>query len=260
MNEHPETQDKLYVRGLLSEAGVEESPDLVEQLLALRMQSRVPAPEPDGELAALFAGNPVPLRPRVRRGRGIILGAALIGAMGVGAGGVAANPDFLIRADPRPEVTFTPEAPTLQRSEPAAPEAVPDPLPAAAVPAAEPAPTAAAVPVPAPVPEPEPEPEPEQAPASAILPAPGVKPGNPPVPVIGGGQGIVRDPPRGDDLHEGANAGGRAANGAGANLAGDRESSRQDSRQDSDAGSDKDKGRGNGGAGSPGRGSRHRDR
>ncbi|MCC3301103.1 hypothetical protein [Arthrobacter sp. zg-Y895] len=250
MNEHPEAQDTLHVRGLLAEAGVEESPELVEQLLALRMQSRVPAPEPDGELAALFAGNPVPLRPRARRGRGMILGAALIGAMAVGAGGVAANPDFLIRADPTPEVTFTPETPTLERAEPAAPEAVTDPLPPAAVPAPEPAPIVEAVPVPVPVPAPEPEP----APTPAIVPAPGVEPGNPPLPGIGGGKAIVPDPPRGDDLHGNPNAAGRGQDSkrAGADPAGDRGSSRQDSGPGN--------GRGNGGANSHGSGQSGRDR
>ncbi|MCQ1986431.1 hypothetical protein [Arthrobacter sp. zg-Y844] len=225
MNEHPEAQDTLHVRGLLAESGVAESPDLVEQLLALRMQSRVPAPEPDGELAALFAGTPVPLRPRRGRGRGVILGAALIGAMAVGAGGVAANPDFLIRADPTPEVTFTPEAPTLERAEPAAPEAVTDPLAPADVPAPEPAPVVEAVPVPAPVPEPEPEPE------QAIVPAPGMDPGNPPLPGVGGGKAVVPDPPRGDDLHGNPNAAGRGQDSkrAGADPAGDRGASRQDS-------------------------------
>ncbi|MCC9205524.1 hypothetical protein [Arthrobacter sp. zg-Y769] len=174
MSEHLDEQDRLYVRGLLAESGVEETPELVEELLALRSESRAPAPEPVGELAALLAGTPVPLRPRARGGRGIILGAALIGAMAVGAGGVAAYPDFLVRADPAPEVTFTPEAPTLDRAEPAGPKETAEPVLPAAVTAPEPAPVVEAVPVPAPAPEPAPAP----TPAPAVVPAPPAVPDN----------------------------------------------------------------------------------
>lgn len=170
MSEHLDEQDRLYVRGLLAESGVGETPELVEELLALRSESRAPAAEPVGELAALLAGTPVPLRPRAQRGRGIILGAALIGAMAVGAGGVAANPDFLVRADPSPEVTFTPEAPTLDRAEPAAPEKTAELAVPAAVTAPEPAPIVEAVPVPAP------EPAPAPAPAPAAVPDPAAAP------------------------------------------------------------------------------------
>ena len=258
MSEHPDAQDKLYIRGLLAEADIEETPELVEQLHALRRQSRVPAPEPVGELAALFAGNPVPLRTRSPRGRGIILGAALIGAMAVGAGGVAANPDFLVRADPTPEVTFAPDAPTLERAGPASPETATEPVAPAAVPVPGPAPIGEVVPAPAPAPEgaPEPEPEPEPAPdpEPAIAPAPGEDQDSPPLPDSGSGNRNGADQPRGHGRHGGSNAGGRGQDSAhtGADVPGDRGSSRQDF------------GRGNGGVhggtNSHGRGPSHQDR
>ena len=260
MSEHPDAQDKLYIRGLLAEAGVAETPELVEHLHALRRQSRAPAPEPDGELAALFAGNPVPLRPRTQPGRGIILGAALIGAMAVGAGGVAANPNFLIRVDPSPEVTFTPEAPTLERAKPAASATAAEPVVPAAVPAPGPAPIGEAVPAPAPVPAPERAPAraPEPAPAPAIAPAPGVEQGNPPLPGAGSGNGIGLDPPRGNDQHGGSNAGGRGQDNTrdGADMSGDRGSSRQGNGQGNGRGNEG----GHGGTNSHGRGSSHQDR
>ncbi|MCC9174225.1 hypothetical protein [Arthrobacter sp. zg-Y179] len=249
MNQHPEAQDRLYVRGLLAEAGVEESPELVERLFALRLQSRVPAPEPDGELAALFAGNPVPLRPRARRGRGIILGAALIGAMGVGAGGVAANPDFLVRADPRPEVTFTPEAPTLERAKPAAPEApsleqatpaapAPAAVPEAAAPAPEPTPAPEAVPVQAPAAAPDPAAVPSAVPVpSPDYPGPS---GNP-----GAGSRKDAGPHTGYVPHENRRSDGRVRDtmgpGGGASTYGGSDSQRNNSRQDGHGHSNRDR-------------------
>ena len=177
MNEHPDAQDKLHVRGLLAETGVAESPELMEALLALRGQARAEAPEPSGRLAALLDGTPVPLASKSKRGRGIILSAALLGAMAAGATGVAANPDFLVRADPAPAISFTPEdAPTLERvtpeptPEPAVPEAAAGTADApveAAVEAAEPAAEPDA-PVPAPA-----APAPAAvAPETAVPPAP----------------------------------------------------------------------------------------
>lgn len=207
MNEHPDAQDRLHVRGLLAETGVEESPELMEALLALRGQARAEAPEPTGKLAALLDGTPVPLASKPKRGRGIVLSAALLAAMAAGATGVAANPDFLVRADPAPAISFTPEdAPTPERAtpepepEPAVPEAAagtPAAPVEAAVPAAEPV-----APVPAPA-----EPAPAAvAPETVVPPAPAD-----PAP---GGAGISGFPGAGHpDTWPGNGAASRPSNG-----------------------------------------------
>ncbi len=206
MNEHPDAQDKLHVRGLLAETGVEESPELMEALLALRGQARAEAPEPTGKLAALLDGTPVPLASKSKRGRGIILSAALLGAMAAGATGVAANPDFLVRADPAPAISFTPEdAPTPER---ATPEPEPEPaVPEAAGTAAAPVEVAvpAAQPV-APVPAPA-APAPAAAvPETVVLPAPA----NP----APGGAGLPGFPGAGhSDAWPGNGAASRPSNG-----------------------------------------------
>ncbi|WP_146359306.1 hypothetical protein [Arthrobacter yangruifuii] len=280
MSEHPDAQDRLYVRGLLAEAGIEETPELVEALLALCCESRTPAPEPEGKLAALLSGAPVPLRPRRKRSRGIVLGAALIGAMAVGAGGVAAAPDFLVQAEPNPAVSFQPESSSMDRSDPgeepadpAAPAAEAEPVPE---PHPEPEPVAEAGPdpvpepeaetgpqtqpdpdhEPAPAPELEPEPEPE---AITVVPAPVAEPGSrmPPGagadPGAGGGKGrgIVQGPPPGPGLHDdGPHADDRTQNPKGAGMPGGPGAPHGDSSR----------GKGWGADGAPGRGLSGRDR
>ncbi|MCQ2000346.1 hypothetical protein [Arthrobacter zhaoxinii] len=251
MSEHPDAQDRLYVRSLLAEAGVEETPELVEALLALRSESRVPVPEPEGELAALFEGAPMPLRPRRKGGRGIILGTALIGAMAVGAGGVAANPDFLVRADPTPIVSFTPEVPTaevpplerVEPAEPAEPEVAADPVAPAAV--TEPEPNA--------VVEDSPALEPEPKPDIVVVPAPVVEPGGSPLPGAGDrdGNGPVPDPQPGRNRHDGGHPGHSGDRGQNSGHAGAGMPDRHGSaHEDSGRGN----GRGNDGAHPHGRG------
>lgn len=128
MSRPPEAQDRLYVRGLLAESEVDESPELVAALLSLRSTGQAAAPDPTGKLADLLAGTPVPLARKPRRGRGMVLGVALIGAMAAGAGGVAANSDFLVRADPEPVISFTPDdAPAVDHVEPQVPSVSADP-------------------------------------------------------------------------------------------------------------------------------------
>ncbi|MDK1326059.1 hypothetical protein [Arthrobacter sp. zg-Y1143] len=176
MSEHPDDQDARYIRGLLTEAGVEESPELLAGLLSLRAQAHTAAPEPSGKLAALLDGAPVPLKSKHRRG--IILSTALIGAMAAGATGVAATQDFLVRADPAPVVSFTPEpAPTAERSttELVVPEETFAPVAAESVPSTPEnvAPAPEPVPDPAPVPMPAPAAPVEAVPAPPVQHAPG---------------------------------------------------------------------------------------
>lgn len=197
MGGQADAQDELYVRGLLTEAGVEESPELVAALLALRSQAHTAAPEPAGKLGGLLAGTPVPLVRKSKRTRGIILSAALVGAMAAGAGGVAANPDFLIRADPRPSVTFTPEdVPTVEK---APLESETDAAAEVPAPAALPEPSEAGEPSAQPVPADEPAADreapdagaPESVPAPAVVPkpVPAPAPGRPGTPGTGSGTG-----------------------------------------------------------------------
>ncbi|WP_104053624.1 MULTISPECIES: hypothetical protein [unclassified Arthrobacter] len=91
MNESPE-QDDIMIRRLLTESGVEESPELLEGLRRLRFYSAASAPIPTGELGQLLAERPepAPKRPH-RRNRGLILSFTLAAAMAAGATGVAAN-------------------------------------------------------------------------------------------------------------------------------------------------------------------------
>lgn len=100
MNELPEPDDDGSIRHLLVESGTGESPELLEGLRRLRSFRAAPAPDPTGELAALFAETGVPSRQRPQRHRGLILSFALAGAMGAGTTGVAANSDLRLATEP----------------------------------------------------------------------------------------------------------------------------------------------------------------
>lgn len=91
MNKSPD-QDDIMIRRLLTESGVEESPELLEGLRQLRFYSGASAPVPTGELGQLLSEGPepAPKRPQ-RRHRGLILSFTLAAAMAAGATGVAAN-------------------------------------------------------------------------------------------------------------------------------------------------------------------------
>lgn len=98
MDKLPETPDDPNIRRLLAESAVEESPELLEGLRRLRSFRGSSAPEPTGELAALLQ-EPVLPPARRSRGRVIVLGFALAGAMAAGASGVAANDDLRLTCD-----------------------------------------------------------------------------------------------------------------------------------------------------------------
>ncbi|GAB2728796.1 hypothetical protein ACX801_22920 [Arthrobacter bambusae] len=84
---------------LMLEAGLTDTPELTDSLKALESFASMPAPVPGPALAAMLAGpaagdNP-PLdelgkRRQLRKHRPVVIGAAVLTAMGLGVGGVAA--------------------------------------------------------------------------------------------------------------------------------------------------------------------------
>ena len=91
--------DREAIRRLLAESGVEETSALSGALADLRAQVPASAPEPSPGLEALFTAGVTPLRKR-SRGRGYLLGGAIIAAMAAGTTGVAAtNGGFWVTAE-----------------------------------------------------------------------------------------------------------------------------------------------------------------
>ncbi|MDQ0030579.1 hypothetical protein [Arthrobacter bambusae] len=83
---------------LMLEAGLTDAPELKDSLKALESFAATPAPVPGPALAAMLAGDPassVPFdelgkRRHLRKHRPALIGAAVLTAMGLGVGGVAA--------------------------------------------------------------------------------------------------------------------------------------------------------------------------
>ncbi|GAA3319474.1 MULTISPECIES: hypothetical protein [Arthrobacter] len=87
---------------LILEAGLTDAPELTDSLKALESFGSMPAPVPGPALAAMLAGsaagdsaNNLPLdelgkRRQLRKHRPVVIGAAVLTAMGLGVGGVAA--------------------------------------------------------------------------------------------------------------------------------------------------------------------------
>lgn len=84
---------------LMLEAGLTGTPELTDSLRALESFASMPAPVPGPALAAMLAGSAVGDTPpcdelgkqrRLRKHRPVVIGAAVLTAMGLGVGGVAA--------------------------------------------------------------------------------------------------------------------------------------------------------------------------
>ncbi|WP_284988630.1 hypothetical protein [Arthrobacter sp. efr-133-TYG-120] len=84
---------------LMLEAGLTDAPEVTDSLKALESFASMPAPVPGPALAAMLAGSAVgetlPLdelgkRRQLRKHRPAVIGAAVLTAMGLGVGGVAA--------------------------------------------------------------------------------------------------------------------------------------------------------------------------
>lgn len=124
------------VEDLLLEADLRGDSDLRETLLALGSYSKLQAPEPNAELAAMLAGPHDELAKRrwKRKHRAAVVGVAVVAAMGLGVSGVAAASsgngwtsalisDFFVSLAPH-----KPEAPTALPT-PDAPKVVTSPAP-----------------------------------------------------------------------------------------------------------------------------------
>lgn len=112
MSVMPAGREEGEIQAILLDSGLEDDADLRRSLEELRMFAQEPAPQPRADLAALLAhGAPasgLPARPMRRastpdvasleqhrrnrqRRMGMVVGAAVVGAMGLGAGAVAAS-------------------------------------------------------------------------------------------------------------------------------------------------------------------------
>jgi hypothetical protein len=84
---------------LMLEAGLTDAPELTDSLKAMEAFASMPAPVPGPALAAMLAGSAVGetlpydelgKRRQLRKHRPVVIGAAVLTAMGLGVGGVAA--------------------------------------------------------------------------------------------------------------------------------------------------------------------------
>ncbi|MDQ1596010.1 MAG: hypothetical protein QOH40_2566 [Arthrobacter pascens] len=98
MSVTPTGREEGEIQAILLDSGLEEDADLRRSLEELRGLAQVAAPAPREDLAALLTPgvSSLELRRRNRQRRmGIVVSAAVVGAMGLGAGAVAAaSEDF----------------------------------------------------------------------------------------------------------------------------------------------------------------------
>ena len=97
MSVSPIGREEGDIQAILQDSGFEEDADLRRSLEELRTFALDGAPQPRSDLQALLTPGVtrLDLRRRNRKRRmGIVLGAAVVGAMGLGAGAVAASEDF----------------------------------------------------------------------------------------------------------------------------------------------------------------------
>lgn len=122
---------------MLRESGLEDATELGDSLAELRAFTRTEAPEPRAELAALMTPSVSSLERRrwTHRHRTAALSVAVVGAMGLGAGAVAAaNEDFRESVGQTVGVILRPSGQQGNRrseTQPAAPSPSPSNLPAA---------------------------------------------------------------------------------------------------------------------------------
>lgn len=128
------------IQAILQDSGFEEDTDLRRSLEDLRAFALDGPPEPRADLQALLTPGVtrLDLRRRNRKRRmGVVLGAAVVGAMGLGAGAVAASEDFRLSVSHAVVKIFEPTSQTPASNADAAPPAAPGvsvPSPAAVTP------------------------------------------------------------------------------------------------------------------------------
>jgi hypothetical protein len=97
MSVSPVGREEGDIQAILQDSGFEEDADLRRSLEELRAFALDGVPQPRSDLQALLTPGVtrLDLRRRNRKRRmGVVLGAAVVGAMGLGAGAVAASEDF----------------------------------------------------------------------------------------------------------------------------------------------------------------------
>ncbi|MBT2514133.1 hypothetical protein [Arthrobacter sp. ISL-30] len=127
-NSHHFEQD-LRIEEMLLESGLENSDSLHESLQELHALTTAEAPEPGPELAALLSPQVPSLGSRrwKKRHRTAVISATVIGAMGLGAGAVAAaNEDFRETVGHTVGVLFQPSG-TIPQESPATESSAPSP-------------------------------------------------------------------------------------------------------------------------------------
>lgn len=101
------------IQAILLDSGLEEDADLRRSLEELRGLAQIAAPAPRADLAALLTPGVSSLelaRRRRQRRMGVVIGAAVVGAMGLGAGAVAASSEDFRRSVGHTVVQFFPSA------------------------------------------------------------------------------------------------------------------------------------------------------
>lgn len=140
MSVSPIGREEGDIQAILQDSGFEEDTDLRRSLEDLRAFALDGPPEPRADLQALLTPGVtrLDLRRRNRKRRmGVVLGAAVVGAMGLGAGAVAASEDFRLSVSHAVVNIFEPTSQTPASNADAAPPAAPGvsvPSPAAVTP------------------------------------------------------------------------------------------------------------------------------
>jgi hypothetical protein len=101
MSVTPTGREDGEIQAILLDSGLEEDADLRRSLEELRGLAQVAAPAPRADLAALLTPGVASLELRRRnrqRRMGIVVSAAVVGAMGLGAGAVAASSEDFRRS------------------------------------------------------------------------------------------------------------------------------------------------------------------
>lgn len=109
----PTGREDGEIQAILRDSGLEEDDDLRRTLEDLRALALEGPPEPRADLRTLLTpgvSSLEPVRRRRQRRMGVVIGAAVVGAMGLGAGAVAASSEDFRRSVGHTVVQFFPSA------------------------------------------------------------------------------------------------------------------------------------------------------